>query len=913
MCDWIEAINSGKHKGPSPLLKESSRGVVIHAGRLHFHQCLDVRKTKMTEIINKIHGHSQRETRARSEDGVIEERSLWVTLRNNGVLEKVIPAEEQCEEGEGQSPTEEWINLSDVTSILFSDSEATDTSCMMEVYAPPSRIVLQAESTMERYQWINYFRRILAKSGQESIISSDLNTAHSEGHSRRRTTCTNVKAVFRKPSVDVQSTYYIRPDEVNFFSSDESLDDGDEKQRGSGTSSVDSGVGGELHVQASCSYLQLLPSLTTHDDSSKDQDSTSPPQKSVVFNLPTLPQCELPLYPESDDEGDLYCDIEDHRRKSMHIYDSISDYSKALGLHCETIDEDGGEEKDLVFENGEDAPLPAVLAQQEPEALPHIATTTADGHTDKQDSQQLDCTDGGLPQTVPDQYVDTASIIERKRLVAQQHVSGETTEMQRMDCLSPLPDNPALLCSNEEETVSQRGLSPSPEQDDEEIQRELSPSTVTDDDSIQRELSPSPIQEDDYIPMKSAGLANDIQTFREGIAVNLQVDWRNTTSLTPEQAQQQRQLSVAASQAPTPPPLPPRNCMKRTYSPLQQSESAQRGGSRLRRCPSNSSMDSLDSESSYLAHKGSFRNIRHLLGSFIHDSPPNGIPERMEERTEKRKLVVYKTAEILSLDGGIGLSGNQQFNSLKRKKKDDRTKTLGRGDTSTPPLLLTKKGIRGTTRHRPALSNLFDTSAMDSSSSVSCAEDDDDEPCLPPRTGSCGSRGDTMSSGSPLVPRFDAIQRNRSQSLRLHRPVKNTVSAPQQHMMTSGNQAEGIQQSEVSVEVVSATDKSRNAEPAPSSLVDTSNEPESKDASSSEQQKEPPESGGSQSECVPADSEKEPGEVLPPGWEKALDPERGLQYYFNQRTRDITWNWEEVLQLTKQYQMVSKQRKCHRN
>ena len=170
-----------------------------------------------------------------------------------------------------------------------------------------------------------------------------------------------------------------------------------------------------------------------------------------------------------------------------------------------------------------------------------------------------------------------------------------------------------------------------------------------------------------------------------------------------------------------------------------------------------------------------------------------------------------------------------------------------------------------------------------------------------------------MSSGSPLVPRFDAIQRNRSQSLRLHRPVKNTVSAPQQHMMTSGNQAEGIQQSEVSVEVVSATDKSRNAEPAPSSLVDTSNEPESKDASSSEQQKEPPESGGSQSECVPADSEKEPGEVLPPGWEKALDPERGRQYYFNQRTRDITWNWEEVLQLTKQYQMVSKQRKCHRN
>ena len=52
----------------------------------------------LTEIINKNHGHNPRETRAHSEDGMVEEGSSWVILRNNGVLEKVVASKDPCEE-----------------------------------------------------------------------------------------------------------------------------------------------------------------------------------------------------------------------------------------------------------------------------------------------------------------------------------------------------------------------------------------------------------------------------------------------------------------------------------------------------------------------------------------------------------------------------------------------------------------------------------------------------------------------------------------------------------------------------------------------------------------------------------------------------------------------------------------------
>lgn len=959
MCDWIEAINSGKHQGPSSFLKEMSRDVVIHAGHLQFHQCLDVRKTKMTEIINKIHGHSQREARAHSEDGVVEEGTLWVILRNNGVLEKVVLSKDPCEGGESQPITEEWINLSDVTSIHFSGCKATTTGCVMEVYAPPSRFVLKAESVVECCRWVNCFRQILAKSGQESIISSDLNTASLDNHGRKRPTCTSAKAIFRKPSVDIQTTYYITPEEVNCFSSDESLEEGDQKLHGSGASSTDSGVGSELCARESYSYLQLLPNTTSQEHSSESlvsaphADYSSIRHKRLVFELPGLPQSELPTCNDSDDESDLYCDIEDPRRRSLHIYDSIMEYSKAVDLHFETIDETGKEESDGVSEHREDSPLPSVPAQQEPEALPPALATTADGCTDGQDSQKMDCVGMEQPQIVLEQYIDIATIIERKEPISHL-TSGMSLETLHVDQLSPPPDSPDLQCSDVEEDVSWKELSPSPETSQKDpstspemnqkelspslemSQKDPSPSPIQDEASL-RELSPSPIQEDDYIPMKSAGLADDIQTFREEVTVRLQVDWRSpTTSLTPEQAQVQRKLSVAtAIYAPSPPPLPPRNYTKRTQSPHPQTETMQRGRNRLQRCTSNSSMDSLDSESSHLSHKGSFRNVRHLLGSFIHDSSLKGEPEMVGEVTEKRKMVVYKTAEILNLDGGIGLSGNQHYSSLRHKKKDERMRMLERSDSTSSTLLLTKKGIRSSSRHRPALSNVFDTAcnlsetrSMGSSSSVSCAEDDD-EPSLPPRTSSCSGR---VNSGyRPSMPCFGTFERTRSQSIQLRRcgstgtlPSKSAVSEPQCRTPSSpDNQAEDGWQTEVRTVMMNKADRSHTGQPTASLLVN-SHVAESNPTKHSEQlrQLDEVDKGRSDAEGIeqlkqaddvsssgggraPVDKGKQREEALPPGWDKALDPERGMEYYFNSRTQDVTWNWEEVFQLAKQCELVS--------
>ena len=961
MCDWIEAINSGKHQGPSSFLKETSGDAVIHAGRLHFHQCLDVRKTKMTEIINKIHGHSQRDMRAHSEDGVVEEGSSWVILRNNGVLEKAVLSENPCEEGKYQPSTEEWINLSDVTSILFNKCETTSTRCTMEVYAPPSRFVLNAESISERCQWISCFRQILAKSGQESIISGDLGVAHSEGNTRRRAACTSAKVIFRNPSVDVPSTYYIRPDEVNCVSSDESLEDRDQKQRDSGSSSIDSGVGSELHARESYSYLRILPSTVSQDDSNKDLVSVRPDydpiqHKGLVSDLDSLAQCEVSLCDGSDDESDLYCDIEDQKRRSTHIYDSITDFSTPVDLPFETIDETGKEEEDVVFEQREDSPLSSVPVQQEPRALPLILASATDSYSDRQDSQKMDCVEADLPQAMLHQYVDIASITERKESTIHGLVSGRSMETQHVDrlsdssdlqcCdveenvmsqkeLSPSPDTSLKELSPSPETslkelspspetslielspspiqedeASLRELSPSPTQEDEASQKELSPSPIQEDEASLRELSQSPIQEDDYIPMKSAGLADDILTFREDVATKPQVDWRSTSSLTPEQAQQQRQLSVAAIYAASPPPLPPRNYAKRTHSPLQQPETAQRAGRKLQRRPSNSSIDSLNSESSHLTRRGSFRNIRHLLGGLIHDPPPKGGPEKTGETVDKRKMTVYKTAEILNLDGGIGLSGNHQYSSLRRKKKDEHVRTLGRSDTTSPPLLLTKKGFHGSSRLRPSLSNVFDTSrnlsdttAIDSSSSVSCTEEDD-EPTLPPRTSSCSGR---VNSGSCTMPCFDPVEHKRSQSVRLHRTnttgTQLSRNAISHAALLQRNKTEDGQQADFETGVTNMADRNHDAETHTTSYI-----PGSTDAISSEQLKQPDEVDNGGSHCLPADKGLEQKEVLPPGWEKALDSERGIHYYFNPRTSDITWNLEEVFQLAKQCQLVSGQR-----
>ena len=914
----------------------------------------------MTEIINKIHGHSQRETRAHSEDGVVEEGSSWVILRNNGVLEKVVASKDPCEGEKYQPTTEEWINLGDVTSILFSECESTNVDCIMEVYAPPSRFILKAESAVERCQWVSCFRRILAKSGRESIISGDLNSAHSESHARRRATCTTAKAIFCKSSVDVQTTYYIRPDEVNCFSSEESLEDVDQTLCDSGASSIDSGVGCELHTRESYSYLQLLPGAASQDNSNADLASVPHTdydfirQKRLVFNIHSLPQCELPPCQDSDDESDLYCDIKDASRRSTHIYDSIIEYSKEVDLPFETIDENGKEDSDGVSEQREDSPLSSVSVQQEAAALPLVLATTTDGYTAEQDSQMMNCMKSDMSQAVPEQYVDIAIIIERKETVGHHNTSGRSVETSHADHLSPLPDSSDVQCSAAEESMNQKELalstelsrkevSPSSEMNQKELpsspdevgQQALPPSAIQEDEASQRELSPSPIQEDDYIPMKSAGLADDIQAFREEVAVRPQVDLRSTSSLTPEQAYQQRQLSATPIYAPSPPPLPPRKYTKRTYSPLPQSEIMRRSGNRLQRCRSNSSMDSLDSESSHLTHRGSFRNVRHLLGSLIHETPSKGGPEKFGEATEKRKMIVYKTAEILNLDGGISLSGSQQYNSLRHKKKEEHVNTLGRSDTASPPLLLTKKGLLGSTRHRPALSNVFDTTcnlsdarSMGSSSSVSCAEEDVDEPFLPPRTSSFSGR---VKSSSLAGLSFDTFGRTRSQSVRLQRSnttgtllSKKVASEPQCQVTSSlDNQTEDGERAETGTGEVNKTEKKCNAQPPVSPLLPR-HAAKSNGANHYEQVKQPDESGKSRSETKGSEQlkqsedagssskdgcsvllEKEQGGTLPPGWDRVLDPERGIHYYFNLRTRDITWNWEEVFQLAKRSLLVS--------
>ena len=546
--------------------------------------------------------------------------------------------------------------------------------------------------------------------------------------------------------------------------------------------------------------------------------------------------------------------------------------------------------------------------------------------------------------------MDIATIIERKETVGHHDTSGRSVETRLADRLSPLPDSSDVQCSAAEESMNRKELAPStelnrkesspssemnqkelPSSPDEVGQQALPPSASQEDEASLRELSPSPIQEDDYIPMKSAGLADDIQAFREEAAVRHQVDLRSTSGLTPEQAQQQRHLTATPIYAPSPPPLPPRKYTKRTYSPLPQSETMRRSGNRLQRCTSNSSMDSLDSESSHLSHRGSFRNVRHLLGSLIHDSPSKGGPEKFGEATEKRKMIVYKTAEILNLDGGISLSGSQQYNSLRHKKKDEHVNSLGRSDTTTPPLLLTKKGLLGSTRHRPALSNVFDTTcnlsdtrSMGSTSSISCAEEDVDEPSLPPRTSSFSGR---LKSSSLAGLSFDTFGRTRSQSVRLQRSnttgtllSKKVASEPQCHVTSSlGNQTEDRERAETGTGEMNKTEKICDAQPPVSPLLPRhaakSNGAHHCEqvkqgkgrsvAKGSEQVKQPDDAGSSSKDGCSVLAEKEQGGALPPGWDRVLDPERGIHYYFNLRTRDITWSWEEVFQLAKRSLLVS--------
>ena len=115
-----------------------------------------------------------------------------------------------------------------------------------------------------------------------------------------------------------------------------------------------------------------------------------------MFNIHSLPQCELPPCQDSDDESDLYCDIKDASRRSTHIYDSIIEYSEAVDLPFETIDENGKEDSDGVSEQREGPPLSSVSVQQEAAALPLVLATTTDGHTGEQDSQMVNCMESGM-------------------------------------------------------------------------------------------------------------------------------------------------------------------------------------------------------------------------------------------------------------------------------------------------------------------------------------------------------------------------------------------------------------------------------------------------------------------------------------------------------------------------------------
>ena len=343
MIEWIEAITTGRHLPPSSLLKESSEGVVIHAGMLTFQQCLDVGKVRM---------NLQREARAKSEEGVLDEGRSWIILHNNGMMHKVDMLADDVH-GCGQEnppPPEEWFSLSDVDSFEYSDCDnASAMGYLIKITLPPSRFILKSDSFADHCQLVSAIRSVLTKNEREDIISV-MTMSKMETLQRRRGTTVAAREVFRKPSVDFYTTYYIEPDEVMYSSSDESSECLETlKHRTSGASS-DSGYSVD-HGE----YLQVLPDPVGRGSPKVSTSSTTPVQvgkvkKTDKFFFQSKEVCMCSLYQDNDD-SDLYCDIEDSRRSSNHIYATISDFQQTLEGDIPTISEEE-EREDCIFNDG---------------------------------------------------------------------------------------------------------------------------------------------------------------------------------------------------------------------------------------------------------------------------------------------------------------------------------------------------------------------------------------------------------------------------------------------------------------------------------------------------------------------------------------------------------------------------------
>ena len=613
-----------------------------------------MKKTK-PEVLFKIQCHQQREKSA--DRGAVEEGSVWIALRNTGILERIYLENGSGSESKEMLQPEEWINLLEVSSVAFSDFESVSVlGHTIELCVPPSRFIINPESLADHCRWVNAIKSILIKNDLSSCITNSLTPVRPDFFaSKQKEMSVSARAMFRRNSINLHSTYYVEPDEAFDSDTEDSLGEAPKSQhRGSGASSVDSGV---VADRRESDYLEILaPEAAV-------RRSNAILRKKVV--LPPLDVCpNSPTHSESS----IYCDINSPRHSS-HVYASISDFTQTLALCPEECPMELEESKETDFDK-----VKNILCH----------STSSDGTESSQSDSESTPDKFPLVGDLPQSYVELATIKDRKRCTSVHSLEENATSDTKSDS---------------DQMLIQRGR----------ITRSLSSTAVP---YTRRSL----VTDDDYIPMQSAGLKSreDITTTTSPVKEHFEFSFSQSQgNLTvPEESSSKQPLAEAPREPP--PPLPPRNYKSKGASSHDSSL-------KTRSLPTNVSASVVGNfvqsseDSSLPTRKGSFRkNLKHLLGNIIH---PNTRTDQEPVDKERKVLNVYKTAQVFDLDGMIGLgSGSPRTRRKKEPSYSSCAESVQKGNNasntklaeSSSTLLIHKRGgVQGNVKPRPLLRHFF--------------------------------------------------------------------------------------------------------------------------------------------------------------------------------------------------------------